>query len=247
LGRSLRTYDVIDSTNPTATRWAHEGAPHGSLVIAEQQTAGRGRQGRTWHAATGQNLLFSLVLRPDLPPTHFNLITLAASVAVAETIASLGAPFFPQIKWPNDILLDSQKCCGMLLESSLASERDAVVVLGIGLNVNQRDFPDELDATATSLCLQTGRPLQRAPLLASLLTHLENDLDSLADDQGAAVRQAYTKRLAGLGKFITLRFAGRTDTVTGRLLGIDDLGALRLETAEGIQLFHAGEVTTHAL
>lgn len=246
LGRPLRAYEVLPSTNTAAMHWAYDDAPHGSLVLAEQQTAGRGRQGRTWHAAAGQNLLFSLVLRPGLPPTHLNLITLAAGVAVAETIASLTAPFLPQIKWPNDILLDGQKCCGMLLESSLASGRDAVVVLGIGLNVNQRDFPDELDATATSLCLHTGRPLQRAPLLASLLTHLEDRLDHLADGQGAALRQAYTKRLVGLGDPITLRFAGHTNTVTGRLLGINEQGALRLETADGIQLFHAGEVTTHA-
>lgn len=244
LGHPLRTYDVVDSTNAAAMQWAHEGAPHGSLVLAEQQTAGRGRLGRTWHAAAGQNLLISLVLRPDLPPTHFNLITLAASVAVAETLASLGAPFFPQIKWPNDVLLNGQKCCGMLLESSLAGRRKAVVVLGIGLNVNQRDFPDELASTATSLCLQTGRPLPRASLLASLLMHLEEHLDSLADDHGAAVRRAYTERLVGLGEAITLRFAGRTDTVSGKLLGIDSQGALRLEMAEGIRLFHAGEVTT---
>ena len=103
----------------------------------------------------------------------------------------------------------------------------------------------QLETTAISLCLQTGRPVQRAPLLAGLLLRIENHLDSLTDDQGTAVRKAYTERLVGLGDPITLRFAGRTETVSGILLGINATGALRLETTDGIQLFHAGEVTTH--
>lgn len=243
----MRAYAVIDSTNSTAMTWAAQDAPHGSLVIAEQQTAGRGRQGRSWQAASGQNLLFSIVLRPSLPVSRLNLITLAASVAVSDALSSLGHPLHPTIKWPNDILLESKKCCGMLLESSLAGRGKATVVLGVGLNVNQLVFPAEINETATSLALQAGRPILRAPLLAHLLARLEYWIESLTRDEGGSVRQVYAERLHAVGEQVTLRFAGRTETVSGIVHGINDMGALRLLTDEGPRLFHSGEVTTQAL
>ncbi|MFQ5571689.1 MAG: biotin--[acetyl-CoA-carboxylase] ligase, partial [Rhodothermales bacterium] len=168
-GRSMRSYQAVDSTNTAALQWASDGAPEGSVILANVQTAGRGRQGRSWHSAAGQNLTFSVILRPSLPPARLSLITLGAGVAVAEAVEALTAPLSTTIKWPNDVLLEGTKCCGMLLESTLDETGTATVILGIGLNVNQSAFPETLESKATSLLLQTGRHTPRPPLLADLL------------------------------------------------------------------------------
>jgi len=241
--RTVRGYQTLDSTNTTAMRWAHEGAEEGSIVIAEHQTAGRGRQGRAWEAAAGQNLMFSVVLRPALSPSRLNVITLAASIALAETIETFTAPLTTAIKWPNDILLEGYKCCGMLLESTLAGAARPLVILGIGINVNQPDFPPALEHRATSLLLQTGRRTPRAALLSDLLGRLEQYYDGLGTKQEAAVHTAYRNRLYRLGHPITLRLTEQDHPLTGTLLGVTDTGALRLDTDQGIRIFHAGDVT----
>lgn len=243
LGRTIRSYDAVGSTNTEAAAWAAEGAPEGSLVLAEFQQAGRGRHGRRWQASPGQNLTFSLVLRPALPPERLGLITLAAGVAVAETVEEVVAPHEVAIKWPNDILIDGRKCCGMLLESSLAGPR-ATVVLGIGLNVNQQEFPRSLAERATSLALAAGRLVPRAPLLADLLARLEHDYDALGTEAEAGLRRAYEARLHGRGERMTLYPTAEASPVRGVLLGVSGSGALRLRTDAGLQTFYAGEVTT---
>ncbi|MDX1548511.1 MAG: biotin--[acetyl-CoA-carboxylase] ligase [Rhodothermales bacterium] len=242
-GRWRRGFEVIGSTNTEAMRWAMEGAHEGSLVLAEQQTAGRGRHGRTWQAAAGRNLTFSLVLRPPLAPARLGLLTLAASLAVAESVEAVVVPVPVRIKWPNDVLIEGRKCCGMLLESSLAGSTPTVV-LGIGLNVNQEHFAPPLDARATSLRLAAGRPVPRAPLLADLLQRLEHHYDRLAHDADA-VRHTYQDRLDGLGQPIVLRLSAQHGLVRGRLAGVSRTGALRLDTPDGPRTFHAGDVTTN--
>lgn len=249
-GHEVEGHRQLGSTNTRAAAWAAEGAPEGSLVLAEEQTRGRGRMGRTWHAHPGQNLTFSLVLRPALPPDRFGLITLAAGVAVCQALDPLLAPLRPAIKWPNDVLLGNAKCCGMLLESSFDGsgvDKRAAVVLGIGLNVNQAAFPAMLRSVSTSLLLETGRITPRAPLLAGLLAMLEARYDQLAAPAGCeAVRRAYERRLAHLGRPVKLREAGTPHLVEGTVEGVTPAGALRLRTAPGLRIFHAGEVTSRA-
>lgn len=247
-GRPVRGYESVDSTNTVAAAWAAEGAPEGAVVLAEFQTRGRGRQGRIWKAAPGKNLTFSVILRPPLPPHEFGLITVAGSLAVAEAVEEVTAPHRPVIKWPNDILLDGRKCCGMLLESAFSSPADgrsAVVVIGVGMNVNETTFPPSLEDTATSLLLTRGRPVPRAPLLATLLQHLERRYDELITNGGMAICQAYETRMAGLGRPTMLRFAHRDERVDGTILGLSEAGALRVKTDHGVEVYHAGEVTTH--
>lgn len=242
-GRVMHGLDRTPSTNDAAAAWAERGAPEGCVVTAEYQTAGRGRLGRSWEAAAGLNLTFSVVLRPTLSPERLGLVTLAAGVAVTDALAPLVAPLEPQIKWPNDVLLEGRKCCGMLLEGTL-QQNGPVLILGIGLNVNQTAFPPALADRATSLLLATGRLVPRAPLLADLLQRLEHGYDALHRDGGARIRQAYLDRLAGLGRPVALRFSEGTGSVHGRIAGITETGALRLETDDGPRTFHAGEVTT---
>ena len=243
-GRSLRGYPTLGSTNTAAMNWADEGAPEGSLILTDYQTAGRGRQGRTWQADAGHNLMFSVVLRPPLPPARLNLITLAASLATAEAVEAFTTPLRATIKWPNDVLLEGYKCCGMLLESTLAGADTATVILGIGLNVNQPDFPPELEGQATSLLLQTGQRIPRAALLADLVGRLEHYYEALAEDE-ATIRRAYTARLHGLGHPTMLRFTEEAHPINGIIRGVSETGALCLETADGLRTFHAGECTTH--
>lgn len=248
-GRPLESHASIDSTNRRAAHWAAEGAAEGSVVVAEFQTAGRGRQGRAWSARAGQNLMCSVVLRPRLPAERLSLVTLAASVAVADAVAAVTAPLMPAIKWPNDVLLNGRKCCGMLLESSIGhpTALPRPVILGIGLNVNQDSFPSDVAAGAacppTSLLLETGRAVPRAALLARLLAALEAQYASLLEDDGTAVRAAYEARLAALGTAVTLRRLGTGARVTGTVRGVTPTGALRLDTARGPRTFVAGEVT----
>lgn len=242
-GRAIRGHEEVTSTNTLAWAWAGEGAAEGSVVVAEHQTAGRGRLGRTWEAGPGLNLTFSVVLRPGLAPERLGLVTLAAGVAVAEAVAAFAAPVVPAIKWPNDVLLEGRKCCGILLESSVQPEA-TTLILGVGLNVNQDAFPPLLAAKATSLLLATGRHVPRAPLLAALLERLEAAYDALCAGGHAALRRTYTARLAGLGQPVTFRFAEGSGLIHGTLDGITDTGALVLRTEAGTRTFVAGEITT---
>jgi BirA family biotin operon repressor/biotin-[acetyl-CoA-carboxylase] ligase len=258
-GQSMRGYEEIGSTNTEAAAWAREGAAEGSVVVAEHQTEGRGRHGRTWAAGKGQNLTFSTVLRPPLAPDRLGLVTLAAGVAVAEAVDDFVSPHRCAIKWPNDVLLEGRKTCGMLLEGSFAGSgppapngpsRDGApefVILGIGLNVNQVDFPDALADTATSLTLASGRSVPRAPLLARLLQALEARYDALLDGDDDRVRAAFRERMDRLGEPVTLRFTGSDRTVSGTIRGITPTGALRLATADGEKILHAGEVTSDGI
>lgn len=247
VGQPMRGFEELGSTNEKAAAWAHEGAPEGAVVLTEYQTTGRGRHGRTWTADKGQNLLFSVVLRPELPSDRLSLITVAAGVAVAEAIEQFVSPYRAVIEWPNDVLLEGRKTCGILSESSLAPPNDdAVVILGVGLNVNQTDFPDALADTATSLRLTTGRLLPRAELMAHLLTALERRYDAVQSQQSSrdAVRAAFEERLASLHEQTTLRVRATNRTLSGTVEGITDTGALRLRTADGTTTVHAGNVTT---
>ncbi len=257
MGRPLEGHVRIDSTSTRAARWAAEGAPPGAVVVADEQTRGRGRYGRRWHSTPGRNLNFSAVLRPALAPDRYGCLVMAAAVAVCRAIEPVAAPLRPAIKWPNDVLLDGRKCCGLLLEAAhgapargtaargTSARGRPAVVLGVGLNVNQQDFPDDLRAPATSLLLAAGRLVPRAPLLARLLHVLEDEYDALADDGAADLHRAYDARLAGRGQPLTLHFAGSDREVTGRLAGVMPTGALCLRTPGGLRTFAAGEVSTH--
>ncbi len=209
---------LTDSTNERAKELALAGAPHGTLVTADEQTAGRGRQGRTWSAAPGEALLLSLVLR-----SLDELLPLRAAVAVAQSI-----PVPAQIKWPNDVWIEGKKVSGILVEGR---PQEGWAVLGIGLNVATRSFPDELSEIATSLALE-GVSLSREEVLEALLA----SLDRLLSADGAAILAAWRERDALLGAPVEWN-GGR-----GRAVGITDAGALRVETDAGIVELDAGEV-----
>ena len=209
---------LTDSTNERAKELALAGAPHGTLVTADEQTAGRGRQGRTWSAAPGEALLLSLVLR-----SLDELLPLRAAVAVAQSI-----PVPAQIKWPNDVWIEGKKVAGILVEGR---PQEGWAVLGIGLNVATRSFPDELSEIATSLAL-AGASVSREDALDSLLASLERLLAASA----AEVLEQWRERDALLGAPVAWN-GGQ-----GTAVGITDSGALLVETDSGVVELDAGEV-----
>lgn len=250
LGRPARFYESTDSTNTRAVAWAAAGAPEGAMVFAEHQTTGKGRHGRVWEAQPSSNLLYSLILKPELPPATLGLVTIAASVALAESIDTFIAPQQAAIKWPNDILINGRKCAGMLLESAFApnqADKQVSVILGIGVNVNQDQFPEPIAARSTSLLLETGRHIPRMALLAQFLEHLETLYFSIQTHNTTSLIDRYTSHLAYLGEPKTLSFIGKDAQIEGIIRGVGPSGALQLETSAGIREFHAGEVTSQLL
>ncbi|MBI2538510.1 MAG: biotin--[acetyl-CoA-carboxylase] ligase [Deltaproteobacteria bacterium] len=232
LGKTLHYFPEIDSTNNYARNLAEQGAMEGEVVIAESQTRGKGRLGRSWVSPAGRNLYLSVILRPKLSPLHAPQITLMSAVALAETIQSF-IPFPPEIKWPNDILVGGKKVAGILTESACAADRVLFVVLGIGVNVNfpREEMPVSIRDTATSLMTLSGAPVDRTALALQLIRSLNRcygDLERLGFPP-MAERWAGFFRLQG--KRVKVEMMDQA--VQGKAIGIDGDGALILEDETG--------------
>lgn len=240
LGRQLHYFDSVESTNAIASELARDGAFSGEVVVAEQQTAGKGRRGRTWVSPPGKNLYFSVVLRPELPPQRASELTLVAAVALAETLREAGVP--AQIKWPNDIHVGGKKVAGILTELSADTERVHFVVLGVGVNLNaeQTDFPPEVAEVATSLKLARGQQVPRALFTAALWVHLEQWLDRHAQEGFAPVRDAWRDLSGMLGSSVLVKSEQRE--LQGVAEDIDADGALLVRTSSGLERVLAGDV-----
>lgn len=238
LGRPARHLGAVGSTMDEAAAWAAEGAPHGALVVAEHQSAGRGRHGRRWASGPSRSLLFTLVLRPGLGADRLGLVPLAAGLAVAEAAGAFGVE--ARLKWPNDVRVEGRKLAGVLAETAWARGRPRVL-LGVGLNVAQSAFPDGLEAT--SLRLEAGRPVGRLEPLDPVLGALGHRL-AQAEASPAALLEAIEARLERPDGPVEVR-----DPATGRrvargvVLGLAPDGALRLEAEAGETSVYAGEVT----
>ena len=172
LGKNLMVYDVTDSTNTRLKLAGEQGAPNGSVAVANAQEAGKGRLGRHWETPRGSALAFSLLLRPQIQPENASMLTLVAALAVSRAIDEY-AGIKTQIKWPNDIVYQGKKLCGILTEMSADMDQIHYVIVGIGINVQMTDFPKEIQNTATSLKLVTGKTLLRNELLAKVLEEFE--------------------------------------------------------------------------
>jgi len=233
LGRSLHLYDEIGSTQDAAKRLAEEGAPEGTLVIAEQQTSGRGRMGRSWLSPKYKGLWMSLVLRPNVPVLCTPQLTLLTATALCRSLRrQTGLEI--GIKWPNDLLIDGRKISGILLESSAEEERLRHVVAGIGISVNlePEDYPPELRSKAVSLRMAAGRPLDRTETAAQFLESLEELYDIYRHDGFGPIRLLWEAWSVSLGKPAALKTP--QGTVEGVPLGLSDNGALRVRTADGL-------------
>jgi BirA family biotin operon repressor/biotin-[acetyl-CoA-carboxylase] ligase len=243
LGRQIYHHYQVGSTNEEALKLAREGKAEGSVVIAEEQLSGRGRLGRSWHSEKNAGIYLSVLCYPDLVPRMAPLLSLLAAVAASRAIERVsGLP--TDIKWPNDILVQGRKCCGILLEMQADLDRIRHAVLGIGINVNQRLFPEELQQKATSLFLAAGRRISRLELTACLLHFLEEGLDDLAEKGPAAVVESWTQKSSfAFGKKVVAR-TGKQEWV-GITEGLAEDGSLRLKTQDGsVRQVSSGEIAT---
>jgi len=232
VGQRIVCLDEVGSTNLEAFRLAESGAVEGTVVLAERQTAGKGRLGRQWVSPGGVNLYLSVVLRPELAPYEAPQLTFLSAVAVARTIEELTA-LQPAIKWPNDLLLDNRKVAGLLNEMSAETDRVAFVILGIGVNLNMTadQFPDDLRTPATSLAVASGRPVPRAPFAARLLANLDEEYARFRCSGFGPVRDEWARRCNAFGRQVSV--AAGNITMQGPFVGIDHDGALLLTLPDG--------------
>jgi len=226
------TLKRVDSTQRVAFALAADGALDGTVVVADVQTAGRGRHGRVWEATSGTSLLASIVRRPRLPVARFPLLSLVTAVAVAEALEQI-AGLTTRLKWPNDVLVDDRKLAGILLESRLGPA--PVVVIGVGINLSQRRFTGPLVRRATSVFLETGRLLDRDAALAALVSALDTWHTRLEAEGFEPARARWRARSATLGRVVEV------DGTVGTAVDLDHDGALVLDTGAGRRRVWAGE------
>jgi len=241
LNYDIYRFGKVDSTNTHLLKLGEEGFPEGTVVVADEQSAGRGRFGRSWESEPQANLLFSLLLRPDfLQQDEIFVLTFAAAVSVAEAIEK-AADVQPQLKWPNDVLLEGKKVCGILLESNSDSNRLGHVVLGIGLNVNQQKFSPVVSNDSTSLSLFTGKKFDRDEILFAILSNFSSVYESLLKGDFYSVMKKWRDRSIMFGKKITVNLAGKT--FQGICDDVTDDGTLILRMGGELKKFSAGDIT----
>jgi BirA family biotin operon repressor/biotin-[acetyl-CoA-carboxylase] ligase len=230
LGGAILRFDSLPSTNDLARELAAQGAPEGVTILAREQTRGRGRQGRGWASPMGQGLYLSVILRPPLAPAQATILTLAAAVAVAETL-SVDYALAVDIKWPNDIHARGRKICGILVETSIEKSRLGYAVLGIGVNLGQREFPGELQGVATSLAIESGQPVTPDECAALLLERLEAWY-RIALGQPSEIILRW-QALSSYAHGCAVRVENGDSVVEGVTCGLSPVGALIVEMASG--------------
>lgn len=249
VGRNIDYQIELDSTNRRAKQLAEEGAPHGTLVLCESQSAGRGRLGRDWHSPQGAGLYLSMILRPDLSAQSSLPVTMLAALAVRDAIAE-AAGLQAMIKWPNDILLNGKKVAGILTEISGDEGGVRWIVVGVGVNVNNResDFPESLADSATSLRIERGLECSRLELVRAICYEFEKLYDAFmaSDGDTSVFMDRYRVYSCTLARRVTL-FSGQAQ-VTGAAEDFDSTGALLVRTDDGdLKRLFSGEITSHAL
>lgn len=232
LGRKLIHVNETESTQLIAHQLVHETA-HGTVVVAESQTAGRGRMMREWDSAKGKGIWMTVILKPDVQPYQTPQFTLVAAVAVVNAINKLYPAVDAKIKWPNDLLINGKKCTGILTEMVAETDRVHGLLIGIGINVNQRlsDFPEEIQLIATSLALEVGEQLNRAELLAEILYYLEHYSDHYVQHGFSRLKGLWEEASVTIGKQI--RATTLREVIEGKAIGITENGVLQIALSNG--------------
>lgn len=232
IGGNLVYETSVASTQIVAHQLAQDGAPDGTVVLAEEQTSGRGRLSRKWQSAYGKGVWMSVILRPQIPVHLAPQFTLVAAVAAAKAIEeAIGAA--PSIKWPNDILIDGKKCTGILTELQADADGVQALIIGIGLNANQlpADFPEELEGIATSLAIEKGGSINRAKLAADVLNELSSHSQLYLEEGFAPVKRIWESYSNTIGSRVRARLA--KETLHGVAERITEDGVLMLRTDDG--------------
>lgn len=238
---TLLKFDTIESTNTEALNQARQGADEGICIVAREQTAGRGRHGRTWTSDKDSGLYFSIVLRPKIDTKFLTLITLMTGVAVYDTLAEIGVK--PDIKWVNDVLVNEKKISGILAETTETPNGLAVIV-GIGLNVRSSNFPNEIAETATSIEAETGRSISQDELaekLSGFIVYFYEILNGGGDGPKDILAAWQSRSTYFSGKHVRVSLGN--ESITGTTNGLEENGALRVRNESGkIIVVQAGDV-----
>jgi BirA family transcriptional regulator, biotin operon repressor / biotin---[acetyl-CoA-carboxylase] ligase len=240
--QEIQHYYKVGSTNIEAMEGASAGAPEGSIFVAEEQTAGRGRGAHQWDSAPSAGIYCSVVLRPVLPPSEALILSLAAGLAVHAAVQQIDSEVLPDLKWPNDLLIGGKKFCGILTEMNAEATRVRYIVVGIGINVNQLSFPAHLQETATSLRLASGTEWSRVELCAALLKSLDREYRDLLQKPGTqeSILSRFQERSSSTrGWRVQVEHNGGFEGTTE---GLDPRGFLRVRTEQGMRTVLSGTV-----
>lgn len=245
-GGSIYYYEETGSTNADVKRLAEEGASHGTIAVADKQNAGRGRRGRKWESPAGKDIYFTILLKPDFAPDKASGLTLVMALAVVQAIEQICA-VQADIKWPNDIVVNGRKICGILTEMNVETDYIQYVVIGVGINVNLEQMPKELEDTATSLLIECGKKTKRAELLEAVLRCFEKNYEiyeSYLDMEGLLAD--YNAHLVNLNRQV--RVLDPKGEWGGIAKGVNRKGELLVEKENGeIVEVYAGEVSVRGL
>ena len=246
IGRCVEYFTETDSTNIRAKQAAGQGALHGTLFVADRQYAGKGRRGRTWDSPEGTEIFMSLLLRPKFPPDRAPMLTILMALAAAEAVREQ-TKLEVQIKWPNDLVIGGKKICGILTEMSAEIDYIDHVVIGVGINGNRKQFPEELKEKATSLFLEGGSPVRRAELVAGILCQFEKLYTQFESEQNLRfVQKSYNEQSVNCGRKVTVLEPKRN--WDGTAVGINEEGELLVENEAGeLITVYAGEVSVRGI
>lgn len=246
VAKEVLYFDTIDSTNTKAQELAEKGYPSGTLVVADKQESGKGRRGRSWVSPSGTGIFMTLMIKPDINPNNASMLTLVAALAVAKAITSVTGEE-ALIKWPNDIVVNGKKVCGILTEMNAQFDYINHIVVGIGINVHNESFPEEISQMASSLMVEAGgKRFHRAQIIAETMSYFEQYYDTFlkTQDLSALVRE-YDELLVNRNK--SVRVLDPKEPFDGKAMGITPKGELIVETWESRKLVSSGEVSVRGI
>ena len=246
VAKEVLYFDTIDSTNTKAQELAEKGYPSGTLVVADKQESGKGRRGRSWVSPSGTGIFMTLMIKPDINPNNASMLTLVAALAVAKAITSVTGEE-AMIKWPNDIVVNGKKVCGILTEMNAQFDYINHIVVGIGINVHNESFPEEISQMASSLMIEAGgKRFHRAQIIAETMSYFEQYYDTFlkTQDLSALVRE-YDKLLVNRNK--SVRVQDPKEPFDGKAMGITPKGELIVDTWESRKLVSSGEVSVRGI
>lgn len=245
-GKNVIYYDETDSTNNRAKEAGNNKEPHGTLFVADMQMAGKGRRGRVWKSPSGSSIYMTILLYPDIPPVKAPQLTLIMAIAVAEGIREVTG-LETKIKWPNDIVVNGKKICGILTEMSTEIDYINHVVIGIGINVNMESFPEDIAKTATSLRIEAGKEFRRFELIAAIMEHFEKAYEAVCEAGSLEpIMEDYNCLLVNCGRRV--RVLEPEHEYDALALGIDKTGELQVECEDGSRKsVFAGEVSVRGI
>lgn len=246
VAKEVLYFDTIDSTNTKAQELAEKGYPSGTLVVADKQDSGKGRRGRSWVSPSGTGIFMTLMIKPDINPNNASMLTLVAALAVAKAITSVTGEE-AMIKWPNDIVVNGKKVCGILTEMNAQFDYINNIVVGIGINVHNESFPEEISQMASSLMIEAGgKRFHRAQIIAETMSYFEQYYDTFlkTQDLSALVRE-YDELLVNRNK--SVRVLDPKEPFDGKAMGITPKGELIVDTWESRKLVSSGEVSVRGI